>query len=112
MNTRERIAQLKALSKTYAKAKADYEYLDHFRKSKLAILKREFSNKNPEWSNVKCDDAARCHQEYLDVLSGIREACEISEAARWELEIARAGISIYQTQRADRRAELNNLGDS
>lgn len=111
MKTRERIAELKALSKVYAKAKAEYEYLTHFRKSKLAILTNSYAIDNPEWSNVKCKDAARADQSYIDLLKGMKVACETAEAARYELEISRAGIQLYQTERADRRAELKNLGD-
>lgn len=111
MQARERLAQLRALSKKYAKAKAESTYLDHFRKSKLAILKGQFAEKNPEWPNVKCDDAARSHPEYIELLQGWKEAIEISEAAYWELSIARDGIKLYQTDRADRRAELENLQD-
>ncbi len=109
MSARQRLAQLRALSKEYAKAKADYEYLKHFRKSKLAILKAMYSNKNPEWSNAKCDDSARANDEYIKVLQGLKDAIEISEAAYWELNIAKSGIMLYQTERADKRAELQNL---
>jgi hypothetical protein len=109
MQTRERLAQLRALSKKFAKAKSQMIYLDHFRKSKLAILKGQFAEKNPDWSNVKCDDAARSHSEYIELLQGWKEAIEFSEAAYWELSIARDGIKLYQTERADRRSELENL---
>lgn len=109
MQARERLAQLRALSKEYAKAKSQTIYLDHFRKSKLAILKGQFSEKNPDWANCKCEDAARSHPEYLELLKGWKEAIEFSEAAYWELSIARDGIKLHQTERADRRAELENL---
>ncbi len=108
---RERIAELKALSKIYAKAKAEHEYLTNFRRSKLAILANEYAVDNPSWSNVRCKDAARGNEEYLQLLEGMRKACEMSEAAKYELEISRAGIQLYQTERADRRAEIKNLGD-
>ncbi|MCP4974605.1 MAG: hypothetical protein GY931_00460 [Maribacter sp.] len=83
------------------------DYLKHFRKSKLAILKTEYSENNPSWANCKCEDAARADKSYIEVLNGLKEATEISEAARYELEISRAAIQLYQTERADRRAELN-----
>ena len=112
MNTRERLAQLRDLSKKYAKAKSESVYLDHFRKSKLAILKGQFAANNPDWSNIKCEDAARAHQDYISLLDGWKEAIEISESAYWELSIARDGIKLYQTERADRRSEMENLNDA
>ena len=103
----ERISQLHALSKVYAKAKADCDYLKHFRKSKLAMLKAKYLNEDSKRSNAVCGDLARADKDYLEVLLGLREATEVSEAAYWELTISKAGIQIWQTQRADRRAEMN-----
>jgi len=103
----DRIAQLHKLSKVYAKAKADSEYLKHFRKSKLAILKAKYQNEDSKRSNAACDDMARADDKYIEVLAGLRDAIEASEAAFWELNISKAGIQIWQTQRADERAELN-----
>jgi len=111
MKTNERIAQLHALSKVYAKAKAESEYLNHFRKSKLAILKAEYSVKFPENANCKNEDLARANPEYLAVLDGLKAAIETAESCYWELNISRAGIVIWQTQQADRRAELQSLKD-
>ena len=107
MKTRERVAQLHQLSKVYAKAKAQCDYLKHFRKSKLAMLKAKYSMEDSKRSNAVCGDLARADKEYLEVLNGLKEATEVSEAAFWELTISKAGIQIWQTQRADRRAEMN-----
>lgn len=109
MKISERIEQLKALARIYAKAKADETYLTHFRKSKLAILKKSYSLDNPGWSNAKCEDYARANDDYIEILKGLKEATETSSAALWELKISHAGISIYQTQRADRRAEIKSF---
>ena len=111
MKTNERIYELKVLGNVYAKAKADEVYLTHFRKSKLAILKKQYLVLNPKWSNAKCDDEARADKDYIEVLEAIRTATEASTAAFWELKTSHAGINIYQTKQADRRAELNNLKD-
>jgi len=99
----DRIAQLHKLSKVYAKAKAECEYLKHFRKSKLAMLKASYLKEDSRRSNAACDDLARANIEYLKVLEGLKEAIEISEGAFWELNISKAGIQIWQTQRADQR---------
>lgn len=111
MKTRERLAQLRALSKVYAKEKAQCEYLKHFRKSKLAILKAMYLKNDDRRSNAACDDLARADSGYIEVLEALKIATESSEAAYWELSISRSGIQLYQTERADRRAELNNLND-
>jgi hypothetical protein len=107
MKAEARIAELHALSKVYAKAKAECDYLKHFRKSKLAILKIRYAKSNPKTSNAALDDLARASTEYIAVLEGLRVATEVSEAAFWELTISKSGIQIWQTKQADRRAEMN-----
>ena len=109
MQINQRIDQLYKLGKEYAKAKAQTEYLKHFRKAKLSMLKIAMMAENPKMTNATATDHARTDTEYLEVLNGIKIATEISEAALWELKTAHAGISIYQTRQADRRAELKNL---
>ena len=106
MKPQERIVQLHHLGKKYAKAKSECEYLKHFRKSKLAILKAQYLKEDSRRSNVACEDLARAHPEYLEVLDGLKIAIEISEAALWELRTSHAGINLYQTKKADERAEL------
>ena len=105
MQPLERIKQLHDLSKIYAKAKAETEYLKHFRKSKLAMLKAKYQAEDSKRSNAACDDLARADNEYLAVINGLKTAIETSEAAFWELNISKAGIQIWQTQRADERAK-------
>lgn len=106
MNAHQRIMELHELSKKYASAKADCEYLKHFRKSKLAMLKIKYQKEDPKRSNIACGDLARTDEEYLEVLEGLKVATEISEAALWELRTSHAGINLYQTKKADERAEL------
>jgi hypothetical protein len=108
----ERVAQLHTLSKVYAKAKAETEYLKHFRKSKLAILKGKYSEQDSKLSNAACDDLARADKDYIEVLKGLREAIEVSEAAFWELSISKSGIQIWQTQESTRRAEMSMTGST
>lgn len=106
MNAHQRIMELHALSKKYADAKGDCEHLKHFRKSKLAILKIKYQKEDPKRSNIACEDLARANPEYLELLQGLKEATKISEAALWELRTSHAGINLYQTKKADERAEL------
>lgn len=110
MQPLERITQLHKLSKVYAKAKAETEYLKHFRKSKLAMLKAKYLKQDTKRSNAACDDLARADDEYLNVINGLKIAIETSEAAFWELNISKSGIAIWQTEQSTKRAEMQMLG--
>jgi len=103
MQPLERIAQLHKLSKVYAEAKGEKVYLEHFRKSKLAILKIKYQTEDSKRSNAACDDLARADKEYQEVLDGLREAVKVSEAAFWELSISKAGIQICCRESIARR---------
>ena len=87
--------------KAYAKAKSERVYLELWIKSKKALL---MAHSGETAVNAQERDAL-CHPEYLECLQGLREAVEIEEAHKWELEAAKARIEIWRTQQANLRAE-------
>jgi hypothetical protein len=48
---------------------------------------------------------AYAHDEYLQLLDGLRAAVEIEEKLRWDLIGAQARVEIWRTQSANDRAE-------
>ena len=107
-----RMEELRQCAKRYAKAKADSDYLGHFRKSKLAMLMKKYQVKYPQ--NCKTAAAqekeARCDAEYLEILDGLREATEIEAESFWLLKIAMAGVELYRTEQANLRKERQGYG--
>lgn len=106
----QRLHELRQIGKRYAEAKARKEYLDHFRKSQLAILKKKFAMVKAGSSFLFPTDAAqdreaRADDEYLTTLEGLKAATEEAEALYWELRIAMEGIGIWRTKQASERAE-------
>ena len=100
----QRLHELRTLKDVYAKAKSESVYLDHFRKSKLAILMKEFI---VDYKTAAAQEReARAHPAYLELLDGLRVAVEIEAKAFWELKIAMAGIEIWRSKRATERAEM------
>lgn len=110
-----RLSELREQAKVYAKAKADMEYLNHFRKAKLAMLMASFATDtdaagNPLYPTAAAQEReARRHPEYLQVLQGLRQATEIAEREGWLLRIAMKGADLYQTTQATKRAEMKHL---
>lgn len=105
----QRLTELREISRQYAKAKSEAEYLEHFRKSKHAILMREAEVKGHKTSAAQ-EREAYAHPEYVQLLEGYRTAVELCERARWELEIARMGIDLWRTKEASKRAEAKAYG--
>jgi hypothetical protein len=107
----ERLQELREISARFAKAKAQTDYLDHFRKSKLAILKKNYALLKAGAKFLYATDAsqereARADPEYLAVLEGLRDAMEESQRLYWELKIAQMGCEIWRSKQATRREEM------
>ncbi|MGI9215067.1 MAG: hypothetical protein ACR2HS_05435 [Gammaproteobacteria bacterium] len=83
----------------YGKAKADRTYLEHFLKSKMALLMAE----STESTMAGKEMYAKAHQDYIAILHGIKEAIELEETLKWQLISAQATIEIYRTESANNR---------
>ena len=101
-----RLDELRQQASKYAKAEADRTYLENFKRSKLAMLMK-VAEKTLGLSTVNAQEReARTHPEYLELLDGLKEATQIAEENKWLLQIAMRGSSLYQTQQATKRAEM------
>jgi len=86
----------------YAKSKAERVYLEQFRKSKKAIL---FS-KAPDGTVESKNSYAYSHNEYTQLLEGLRAAIEIEEKAKFQLKALELRIEIWRTECANNRKEM------
>ena len=105
----KRLHELRQTAAEYATAYAHKEYLDEFKKSKLALLMREAEAQGFSTAAAQ-EREARAHPEYIQLLEGLKVATELSERLRWQLRIAEIGASLYQTKQADQRAERRGYG--
>jgi hypothetical protein len=86
----------------YAKAKSDRMYLEEFRKSRKAQL---MSQAGTEVLG-KQETFAYAHQDYIEILEGIREAVEKEERFRWLMTAAQARIEVWRTEQYSARIEM------
>jgi hypothetical protein len=86
----------------YAKAKADRMYLEEFRKSRKAQL---MSQAGTEVLG-KQETFAYAHQDYIEILNGIKEAIEKEEKYRWLMTAAQARIEVWRTEQYSARIEM------
>jgi hypothetical protein len=101
----KRMQSLRETVKAYAKAKADYEYLEDFKKSKIAILMKD-AEKQGFATAAAQEREARAHPDYLVVLEGLRQANIEAETLKRELWLAELGAEIWRTNESSRRAEM------
>ena len=108
MKFENRLNELRILAGEYSEAQADRVYLEKFLHSKIAILMKQYMPSFP--TAAAQEREALAHPEYIELLSALRTATAIAEKSKWLLKIAESGISLYQTEQANTRAELKNLG--
>jgi hypothetical protein len=87
-------------SKDFSQAKADRTYLEHFLKSKLALLMSE----STETTMAGKEMYAKAHPDYIALLYGIKEAVKTEEELKWKLISAQLAVEIYRTESANNRA--------
>lgn len=101
----KRMSVLRAKAREYAKAKAEYDYLEDFKKSKVAILMKVAEVQGFKTSAAQ-EREALAHDEYLQLLKGLQVANEEAERLRWELKLAELASEIWRTNESTRRAEM------
>ena len=101
-----RLQELRTTADEYSKAFSQKEYLEEFKKSKLAILMKDAELAGFTTAAAQ-EREARANDQYLELLKGLKAANELSESLRWKLKIAEIGADIWRTQQSNRRAEMN-----
>ena len=100
-------AYIRDNSKDYAKAKAERVYLHEFRKSQKALLINLYSAMAQEGgikrTGQEHESYAYAHDDYIQVLEGLRAAVEEEERLRWMIVAAQTKIDIWRTEQANNR---------
>lgn len=100
--TEARFAEFEALGKEWAEAKAQYEYLDEFRKAKIAILMKQ-SGENTAAAQEREALASRDFQEFL---KGLQVANERMLALGMKIKALEMRFEHWRSIQATRRAEI------
>ncbi len=104
---------LRTLVKDCAEAKAQRVYLEHFRKSKKAMLMAEAEAKDPDRykSAASQEVYAYRHPEYIELLEGLKAATEVEEFRRWQLKSREMRFEEWRTEQANQRQESRRYGN-
>lgn len=104
---------LRHLVEDYAKARAERVYLEHFRKSKKAMLMAEAETRDPtKYKSAASQEAyAYRHPDYLELLEGLKAATETEEFRRWQLKSREMRFEEWRTEQANQRQEAKRYGN-
>lgn len=104
-----RLQELRDMADQFAKAYSERTYIEEMRKSKIAILMKQAEVEGHKTTAAQ-EREARAHPEYLALLEGLKVATEESEKLRWQLEVAKMRIAVWQSLQANERAERKVYG--
>lgn len=104
--TESTFVELEALAAQYAQAQAEADYLESFKKSKLAILMKKAEAAGHKTAAAQ-EREAYADPEYETTLRGLQAATETALALKWKLEIFRIKFEQWRTKQANVRAEMN-----
>jgi hypothetical protein len=86
----------------YAKSKADRMYLEEYRKS----IKAQLMSRAGTEVLGKQETFAYAHEDYIQILEGIKQAVEKEEKYRWLMTAAQARIEVWRTEQYSARMEI------
>jgi hypothetical protein len=104
-----RLHELRSMAEQFASAYAERSHLEEMKKSKLAILMKQAEVEGHKTTAAQ-EREARAHEDYIALLEGLKVATEQSEKLRWQLEVAKLGVAVWQTQQANERIERRAYG--
>lgn len=85
-------------AKELAQAKAQRIYLEQFRKTQKALLIQKATGTIQEK-----DSYAYAHEDYIEVLEGLKVAVEQEEYIRWKMIAAQCFVDVWRSQSASNR---------
>jgi len=86
----------------YAKSKADRMFLEEYRKS----IKAQLMSRAGTEVLGKQETFAYAHEDYIQILEGIKQAVEKEEKYRWLMTAAQARIEVWRTEQYSARMEI------
>jgi hypothetical protein len=105
----KRLHELRNLGKAAAEAKRKMVVAEEGKKGMLAVLMKEYATKGFD-SAAAQEREARADPRMQQFIEAWGISVELYESARWELEVAKIGVSAYQTLEATRRVEMRGYG--
>lgn len=103
----ENFSEIEALGEQYAQAEANRTYLLEYRKSLKAILMSQAESESPGMALQKQERFAYSHQDYLELLEGIKVAVFEAAKLRHQIKVMDTRFETWRTKQATLRAEMN-----
>lgn len=102
----ENFSELENLAKEYSAAEAERVYLQEFRKSKKALLMKQYEASHASASVAAQEREAYAHEEYIEVIKGLQIATEKALRIKFQMDVVKIRFECWRTKQATLRAEM------
>lgn len=106
----KRMEEIRQIGDKYATAKANLNYLEHYRKIRLAqMMKQKLSDCN-NMSVAKADLESRAEEEYIKLCQDLKNAVEQESKLAWSKKMVELKFEFWKTQKISDMSERKKYG--
>lgn len=106
----KRMEEIRKIGDSYATAKANLNYLEHYRKIRLAqMMKQKMASCN-NMSVAKADLESRAEEEYIKLCQDLKNAVEQESKLAWEKKMVELKFEFWKTNQISAMSERKKYG--
>jgi len=106
----KRMEEIRQIGNNYATAKANLNYLEHYRKIRLAQMMKEKLSNCTNMSVAKADLESRAEEEYIKLCQDLKNAVEQESKLAWEKKMVELKFEFWKTNQISAMSERKKYG--
>ena len=106
----KRMEEIRQIGNDYATAKANLNYLEHYRKIRLAQMMRQKMSTCANMSVAKADLESRAEEEYIKLCQDLKNAVEQESKLAWEKKMVELKFEFWKTNQISAMSERKKYG--
>ena len=106
----KRMEEIRQIGNNYATAKANLNYLEHYRKIRLAQMMKEKLSNCTNMSVAKADLEARAEEEYIKLCQDLENAVQQESKLAWEKKMVELKFEFWKTNQISAMSERKKYG--
>jgi len=106
----KRMEEIRQIGDSYASAKANLNYLEHYRKIRLAQMMRQKMSTCANMSVAKADLESRAEEEYIKLCKDLKNAVEQESKLAWSKKMVELKFEFWKTNQISAMSERKKYG--
>ena len=102
--------EIRQIGDSYASAKANRNYLEHYRKIRLAQMMKQKMSTCANMSVAKADLESRAEEEYIKLCQDLKNAVEQESKLAWSKKMVELKFEFWKTNQISAMSERKKYG--